>query len=231
VTDDPQGVSKRTDGSVTGVGDDDPNDANRTRPLGMLPRGVSRKETPEANRQFVMDLAEALHPGVDHIDQLGDADRKSWITTAGLFLRDDLVDRLFAKFGKELAPAVQAEVEDILARREFDFDNERERIDREVREQDEKRRIEDEHWEVEKEERLTLLRNRSRRETAVLAMAVVVTALVVTICVVALAEHQVVVVGGFAGLLAIAFGVVFRQLRQDQKEGTALMASIRPPAP
>ena len=197
----------------------------------MLPRGVAKKEAPEENRRFVMDLAEALYPDVEHIDQLSDADKKSWIHTADLFLRDDLVDRLFSKFGKELAPAVEAEVDDILKRQEFDFANGRDRIAAEIQERAEKKqqreeRHEDirqgrvlalliarERWEVEKDERLTSLRNRSRRENMALAVAVAASLMVGAICIVALAEHRTFVVGGFGGLLAAAVGVVIREFR------------------
>jgi len=250
VTDDPQGVSKRTDGSAIGAGDDTPIDANRIRPVGMLPRGMAQREASEENRQHVLDLAEALFPGVDHIDHLGLTDRRFWIHTANLFLRDDLVDPLFARFSEAFAPAVDAEVDDILARREFDFENERRRTDRDAQERDEKKRrrnqrhqeacqeraqdreIARERWDVERQEWQTHLRNGSLREMIVLGMAVAGFLLVFAICIVGLLNESVVVAGGSAGsLLAIAVGVVFQQIRQDQKQGLAVLASIRRPRP
>jgi len=209
----------------------------------MLPRGVLQKEASEENRRLVMAIAEAFFPGVDHIDQLSLADRKFWIPFANLLLRDDLVNPVLAKFGQVFAPAVEAEADDIVLRREAHLENERRRIARDDEElaekkkhRDQKRedarrrrvredRIADERWEAEREERRILLRNRSWRETAVLGMATAGFLLVFAICVVCLLKEKVVIAGGSGGsLLLIAVTFVFQQIRQDQKQDLAVKA-------
>lgn len=204
----------------------------------MLPRGRAREEAGEADREFVADLAESFYPDVEHIDQLNKDQLQFWIPFATSVLRGDQMDRLVAKFGDALAPGVDAQIDDILKRQQFDFANERQRIvfdgleriqkkrRRDQRREEERQKhlqeisIAADQWEVEKKERLSHLGIRAWRERIVLGMAIVGFLLVVATCVLGLLSHQTYLASGSGGGVAlIILGVVFHQVRQDQKAG------------
>jgi cytochrome c-type biogenesis protein CcmH/NrfG len=143
-------------------------------------------------------------------------------------------------------PGVDAEIEDISERRQFDFANQERRIELDARERARKERdrgqkreedrqgrlqelrIDQDRWEVEKRERLTALTNRSWMERATLGMAVVGFLVAIAFCIVGLLSGQK-YVGGSGGSVALALlGVAFHQVRQEQKQG---IGAMKPPGP
>lgn len=209
----------------------------------MLPLGMAQKEATEEDRELVLDLAESFYPEVEHFTQLNKTEQKFWLSLATSVLRGTYFSRLSTKFGEVLTPGVNAEIEDLSERRKFDLANKERRIELDVQERDQrdrhreqkreeehrkhdqKIRIADEEWEVSRQERLTNLANRSLREKVVLAMAVVVFLLALVLCVLGLLSHRGYVGGSGGGLAVVVLGILFRQVRHDQKQGMAATGS------
>jgi hypothetical protein len=194
------------------------------RPVGMLPRSKAFKEAKPENLEAVLDAAESAYPGVLQIGDLEKAQQAHWIREATRLLRDDKrAERWVAQLSGVLAPGVEAEAEDILRRREFDFANERRRID--LDEEDgrqgsrQEREIELKKWKMEEDERRSALKNRQVREVVVLVMAVIGFLLAVGVCIVGLTSRQNYVAGGSGGMALAILGVILHQVRQDQKQG------------
>ena len=217
--------------------------ADRDRPVGMLPLGLAQQEATEEDRELVLDLAESIYPEVQHYTQLNKSEQKFWLSLALSVLRGTYFSRLSTKFGEVLTPGVNAEIEDLTERRKFDLANKERRIDLDVQERDQRDRHreqkrEEEHrkndqkirifgdeWEVRKLEQLTNLANRSLREKVVLGMAVVVFLLALVFCVLGLLSHRSYVGGSGGGLAVLVLGILFRQVRHDQKQGMVEMRS------
>ncbi|MDQ3724295.1 MAG: hypothetical protein M3335_00145 [Actinomycetota bacterium] len=105
----------------------------------ILPR-LHGVEVKEEDRELALELAEHIFPDVTHIDELGKQEKAWWILIAGKLLRGD--DRYIEAFSRVFQPSVEANVDDVLKRQEFDFNQKRrraameevERLNREERE-------------------------------------------------------------------------------------------------
>jgi hypothetical protein len=58
------------------------------RPVGMLIRLSSQPEIDESTRELILDLAEQLFPGVQHLDQLPPTKRRVWIVIQAQLIQD-----------------------------------------------------------------------------------------------------------------------------------------------
>jgi hypothetical protein len=113
---------------------------DKPRPLEILPR-LHGVEVREEDRDLALELAEHIFPDVTHIDQLSKQEKAWWILIAGKLLRGD--DHYIEAFSRVFQPSVDAHVDDVLKRQEFDFDEKRrraameevERLNREAREE------------------------------------------------------------------------------------------------
>ena len=132
------------------VSRDDPEESGTVeilRPEGMLPRLPPTVDVKEENRELVMDIAENLFPGVYAISDLKKGEREKWIILSCDILREKNKAELTASIeaiAKVLDPAVQAEIEDTLLKRNFFFEQEEKRSENEgeEREQRKKRELE-----------------------------------------------------------------------------------------
>lgn len=169
-----------------------PGKHKKGRPTGLLPH--VKVEVTEERRELVLDIAENLFPGKYSISDLKPMERERWVVLACNVLRGDPdVSQQVAALAEVLGPGVQAQIEDLLVRREADLAlqeknaaaGERERRRRERREEEThkanlkqrareeteceerwKQELEgqDKHLQLEIEERTTELRLGQKRE-------------------------------------------------------------------
>jgi Fe2+ transport system protein B len=251
MADDPRSVQARTAGSSVGVGPEAPAEITGPRPAGMLPRIPVFEQASLGVRESIIDAAEIKFPGKLNIDELDKTQYSQWIGEAAKLLRDDKrAERMVAQLSGVLAPGVEAEAEDIVIRRDFDFANERDEIalnkeerkekrkHRQERREEEregnqqKREIEQKKWDLTEEELRDALAHRNTRETlrerrerVFLVMTVIGALLAAGVCIFGVISSKGYVAGG-SGTLALSILVtILVQVRHDGKQG------MTPPAP
>jgi hypothetical protein len=114
------------------------------RPIKMIPpfAGVDPKEETEL---LLLDVAEHLHPGVNHYSELNKQARSHWLVLSSNILRESPdISQYLDTLGEVLARGVNAQIDDVLQRLEADLkekarrseEEERERAKREEREEE-----------------------------------------------------------------------------------------------
>lgn len=211
----------------------------------MLPHMPPEIEVKERNRDLALDLAENLFPGVNAIGDLKKGERERWIVLSCDILRENTEDisASIEAIAKVLDPAVQAQIEDILLKRNFFFEKEEKQSEldeeeREERKEREKathsenildraqaRRIANENWELEKKERnkrlamaVTKHKNSSLRERIGIGMAVIGFLGAFVLLFVGVNSGEEFVAGSSGAVAATILGVVIRLLFLDQKQ-------------
>ena len=219
------------------------------RPEEMLPRLGPDVEVREGDRELALDLAENLFPGITHIDQLDKEWKSWWILVSGRVLRGDKgITRFVEAFSEVFRPGVEAQMDDILKRREMDLADqgrraaaeELERKGRDGREEAlnqatlaektqvteerrerwaQERKERDKHLELEERERKTKLQNSSWKERLAMGMAVIAFAVALVALYVGLESGREYVAGG-SGLAGLAaLAAIIRLLFLDSVTG------------
>jgi hypothetical protein len=118
------------------------------RPVNMIPQLIGVQPREETTL-LVLDLAEHLHPGVDHIGKLDKQSRAHWIVLASGILREyPDISQYLDTLSEVLARGVNAEIDDILQRLEADLKEKKRRAEEEERERaEQQQREEDIHAE------------------------------------------------------------------------------------
>jgi hypothetical protein len=219
------------------------------RPVGMLPRLPNTIRVKEENRELVLDIAENLFPGAYAISDLKKGEREKWIMLSCDILRENKaeISASIEAIAKVLDPAVQAEIEDTLLKRNFFFEQEEKRSEIEEEERDERkerekathtenlldlaqaRRLGDERWALEKttqekhlgmeeDERRTRLKNTSWRERIGMAMAVIGFLAALALLALGVTSGDGYVAGSSGAVAAAILSVILRLLFLEQKQ-------------
>jgi hypothetical protein len=258
---DPKAEGKQADGSVVKSGEQTPGtqisrgasdpegvrEWDRQLPWEMLPRNQAAEHATLEDKEFVLNLAEGLHSGKTHIDQIESAEEKRWwiMVSTGLLLGDDRVSEWVEQFAKVWLPAVEAQADDVL-KRQLDFENKRRTLFYEGLEQlhrkqlkeekqEEKRRknnvdlsLVEKRWDLEEAERRNALTHRDtrenlreRREKVFLVMTVIGALLAAGICTFGVIGGEGYVAGGSGSMALGILASILYQVRQDGKQGMA----------
>ncbi|MDX6635897.1 MAG: hypothetical protein QOF06_2100 [Solirubrobacterales bacterium] len=219
------------------------------RPIGMLPRLPNTVRVKEENRELVLDIAENLFPGTYAISDLKKGEREKWIILSCDILRENKAElsASIEAIAKVLDPAVQAEIEDTLLKRNFFFEQEEKRSEIEEEERDDRkerekvthtenlldraqaRRLADERWALEKRtqekqldmeesERRTRLKNTSWRERIGMAMAVIGFSAALALLAIGVMSGDGYVAGSSGAVAATILGVILRLLFLEQRQ-------------
>lgn len=211
----------------------------------MLPHLPPTVQVKKENRELVLDIAENIFPGAYAISDLKKGEREKWIILSCDILRENKADisASIEAIAKVLDPAVQAEIEDTLLKRNFFFEQEEKRSEIEGEERQERRerekathaenlldqaqarRLVDERWDLEKKERNKRLamevnkhKNSSLRERIGIGMAVIGFLVAFVLLCIGLKSGQGYVAGSSGAVAVTILGVVLRLLFLEQKQ-------------
>jgi hypothetical protein len=211
------------------------------RPIGMIPH-VSVEVTKE-KRDLILDLAENIFPGKRGVWNLRKGERERWVVLACniLYGNPDVSTEITA-LAEVLGPGVQAEIDDILLKRNFFLEKEAKQaeIEEEAREerrarekethdenlldQAQKRRIKKERWEMKKKQEnkrlameVTRHKNVSAKERIGMGLAVIGFAVALVLLVIGLQNSQGIVAGGSGATAVTIVGLVLYHLLTGNK--------------